>query len=57
MKRENQNKHYRVRVITLIIVFRNISNISSNHTSQTYVHDQAICCTKFLFKLLIELNK
>ena len=51
MKRKNQNKYYCVRVSTLIIncVCEYLSNISPNHTSQTYVNNQSISCIKLLF--------
>ena len=49
MKRENQNKCYRY--------FDNcaqkyLSNISSNHTSQTYVNHQSVCCLKLIAYLM-----
>ena len=46
MKRKNQNKCYRTHL------YEYLSNISSNHTSQTYVNNQSIWCIK-LFSHLI----
>ena len=43
MKRKDHNKCYRACVVTLIIMFRNIYQILSNHTSQTFVNNQSIC--------------
>ena len=50
MKRKNENKCYRARVVTLMIVLRNIYQIiSPNHTFQTHVNNKSICYIKLLF--------
>lgn len=50
MKIKNQDKYYRVHVVTLIFMFANIYQIfSSNQIPKTYVNNQSVCSVKSLF--------
>ena len=47
MKRKNQTKCYRVRAVTLIIVFKNIYQIFPPITLLKHVNNQSICATNY----------
>ena len=47
MKRKNQNKCYRARAVTLIIVFKNIYQIFPPITLLKHVSNQSVCATNY----------